>query len=121
MWIAYWAAAGSLTVLFLVAGVTKLLRSRSALKTAGMGYVDDFTDAQVKLIGAAEIAGAAGLVLPMLSGVAMGLSPVAGLSLAALMAGAIVTHARRGEPFLVPLVLAVGSVAVAVLGLLVIF
>lgn len=116
MLIAYWAAAGSLALLFLAAGGTKLVRSRTALAAAGMGYVDDFTDGQVKLIGAAEIVGAAGLILPMLFGIATVLSPVAGLALAVLMVGAVATHARREESYVVALVLAVLSAGVAVLG-----
>jgi hypothetical protein len=118
MLIAYWALAGSLAALFLAAGASKLLRPRAALAAAGLAYVEDFTAGQIKLIGAAEVIGAVGLILPMLLDVVPLLSPVAACALAALMVGGVVTHARRDEPFAFPLVLTVLSVAAAALGLL---
>jgi DoxX-like family len=51
----------------------------------------------VKGIGAVEIFGAAGLVLPALLNIATFLVPTAATGLALLMAGAAVTHARRNE------------------------
>lgn len=118
MWFAYWVVAGALAALFLAAGATKLVRSRPALAASGMRYVDDFTDGQVKLIGVAEMMGAVGLIVPMLTGIAAVLSPVAAAALTVLMAGAVATHTRRDETFMVPLVLAVASAGVAVLGIL---
>jgi hypothetical protein len=52
--VAYWVAASLLALVFLAAGATKLLRPRSALR-ANMAWVDDFSDAQVKGIGALEV------------------------------------------------------------------
>lgn len=118
MWIAYLALAGSLAALYLAAGLTKLARPRAALAAAGLHYVEDFTSAQIKLIGAAEVVGAVGLILPVLLGIAPLLSPVAACALAALMIGGVVTHARREESYAFPLVLAVLSAAAAALGLM---
>ena len=53
------------------------------------------------------------------TGIAPVLSPIAGLGLAALMIGAVITHVRRHESFLIPLVLGILSIAAATLGFLV--
>jgi len=118
MWIAFWALAGSLAALFLAAGLSKLARPRAALAAAGMGYVEDFTSAQIKLIGGAEVIGSVGLVVPMLLGIVPLLSPVAACALAVLMIGAVGTHVRRKEGYAFPLVLAALSGATAALGLM---
>lgn len=118
MWIAYWVITGSLAALFLAAGLSKLVRSKAALAGAGMGYVDDFTRAQIKLIGGAEVVGAAGMILPVLLGILPFLGPSAAFALALLMVGAAVTHARRSEAYVVPSVLAVLSAAAGGLGVI---
>ncbi|MFN8520308.1 MAG: DoxX family protein [Chloroflexota bacterium] len=93
---AYWIAAGLLALVFLAAGAAKLLRPRSALR-ANMAWVDDFSDAQVKGIGALEVAGAAGVILPPLLGILPLLAPLAAAGLAIIQVGAAATHLRRGE------------------------
>lgn len=95
--IALWALAAILAVAMLGAGVMKLARSRAQLREAGMAYVDDFSDGSVKAIGALEVLGAIGLVLPPLVGVAEWLTPLAATGLFLVMAGAVVVHVRRGE------------------------
>jgi len=95
--IALWALAAVLAVAMLGAGAMKLARSRDQLREAGMGYVDDFSPGAVKAIGAAEVLGAIGLVLPPLVGVAEWLAPLAATGLFLTMVGAVVVHVRRGE------------------------
>jgi hypothetical protein len=51
----------------------------------------------VKRIGAAEILGALGLILPAVLNIATVLVPAAASGLFLLMIGAAITHARRGE------------------------
>ncbi|MCU1442357.1 MAG: putative rane protein [Cryobacterium sp.] len=70
----------------------------------------------VKLIGLAEVLGAIGLILPVLTGIAPVLSPIAGIGLAAIMIGAAVVHVRRNEAPGLPIGLAVLVAAAAVLG-----
>lgn len=117
MSVAYWVAAGLLSLVFLGAGAAKLLRPRSALR-ANMAWVDDFSDAQVKGIGALEVAGAAGVILPPLLGVVPLLAPVAAIGLAIVQVGAAATHLRRGErPMIIGnAVLLVLALVVAILG-----
>ena len=120
MTVAYWIVAGITALLFLAAGGLKLARPREALAGSGMEWVNDFTSTQVKLIGVAEVLGAAGLVLPILLGIAEPLSVVAGVALAVLMVGAVLTHRRRGEDFGFQIGLVVLTSAAAVLAVLVI-
>ncbi|MGH8944670.1 MAG: DoxX family protein [Acidimicrobiia bacterium] len=47
--------------------------------------------------GAAEMLGGLGLILPGLTGVMPGLTPWAAVGLAAVMVGAMIFHASRGE------------------------
>jgi hypothetical protein len=85
-----------LAVAFLAAGSTKVIRPKSALRER-MGWVDDYSDTGVKLIGAVEILGALGLILPAFTGIATILTPLAAAGLAIVMIGAVITHLRRGE------------------------
>jgi len=92
-----WSVAGLLAVVFLGVGVLKLTRPRPALVAAGQGWAEDFSDGGVKAIGALEVLGALGLVVPALLDTATLLVPLAATGLALLMVGAAVTHARRRE------------------------
>lgn len=119
MLIAYWIVAGVTALAFLAAGALKALRSKEQLAASGMAWTEDFNGPVIKLIGVAEVLGALGLVLPMATGIAPVLSPVAAVCLAVLMVGAAVVHLRRHEPP-IPLALVALSAASAVLGFLVV-
>lgn len=111
-----WVLQILLALVFLGAGVMKLMRTRDQLRSSGMAYVEDFSDTTMKLIGAAEVLGALGLVLPAATGVAPILTPVAAAALAVVMVGAVVTHVRRKEypkDVVLPAALLVMSVIVA--------
>jgi uncharacterized membrane protein YphA (DoxX/SURF4 family) len=98
--IALWIIQVLLAATFLFSGVNKLARPRLAL--AGQTpYVEDFTDAQVKGIGALEVLAAIGLVVPPLVHIAVVLTPLAAVGVVLLMAGAAATHLRRREPQMV--------------------
>lgn len=113
--IAIWVVTGLLALAFLAAGGMKLARPKDALAASGLTWVEDFSPTAVKAIGAAEVLGALGLVLPAVTGIATWLVPVAATCLALLMLGAVVTHLRRKEgPGAVPsLVLALLAAFVA--------
>lgn len=112
--IALWIVAGLLALAFLGAGAMKLTRPKEALQSQGQGWVEDFSQAQVRGIGVLEVLGAVGLVLPPLVGVAPVLAPLAAAGLTLLMAGAVATHLRRGETPVPPLVLGLLAAFVAV-------
>jgi uncharacterized membrane protein YphA (DoxX/SURF4 family) len=118
MTIALWIINIVLALAFLTAGITKV--SRPKVKLAGvMGWVEDFQAPSVKLIGTAEIVGALGLTLPLFTGIAVVIAPIAAVCLAVLMVGAVVVHARRKESFASSLVLGAISVVSAVIGFIV--
>jgi uncharacterized membrane protein YphA (DoxX/SURF4 family) len=94
--ITLWIIQILLALVFLAAGLTHAGRPRLAL-AGRMAWVEDFTDVQVKGIGFLEVLAAIGLVVPPLLHVATFLTPLAGLGLVLLMAGAGATHLRRGE------------------------
>ena len=62
-----------------------------------MAWVEDFSQGTVRLIGALEVLGAIGVVLPALTGIVPWLTPLAALGLVLLMIGAALTHLRRTE------------------------
>ena len=113
--VALWIVAGLLTVAFLAAGSLKLVKSKEQLaEEMEWGWVEDFTQQQIRAIGALEVLGAIGLVLPPLLGVAEWLTPVAATGLVLTMAGAVSTHVKRGDE-------TVHIIPPAVLGLLALF
>ncbi|MEM6327047.1 MAG: DoxX family protein [Bacteroidota bacterium] len=93
--IALWIAQGLLAVAFLGAGSMKAFAFDTFAKQ--MDWASEWGRAKVGGIGASEIAGALGLVLPMLLGIATFLTPLAALCLAAVMVLAAMFHVRRGE------------------------
>jgi len=94
---ALWIVAGFLAVIYLVSGVGKLFipREKIAGVASAAGWVLDFSPSTLKAIGAIELAGAVGLILPALLGIAPVLVPLAALGLALVMAGAVVLRIRR--------------------------
>ncbi|MBV2363182.1 DoxX family protein [Streptomonospora nanhaiensis] len=97
--IALWTAAGLLAAAYLFSGAGKILlpKEKVAAYRHG-GWADDFRPGSLKAMGALEAAGALGLVLPALLGIAPVLVPLAAIGLMAVMAGAMAVHLRRGEP-----------------------
>ena len=96
--IALWIIAGLLAAVFLVAGVSKLFIPKAKLvKAPGGGWVADFSVGFVKALGAVEILGVVGLILPALLGIAPILVPLAAVGLALIMGGAAIVEFRRHE------------------------
>ncbi|HVA24742.1 MAG TPA: DoxX family protein [Chloroflexota bacterium] len=94
--LALWIVSGLLAAVFLVASSTKLFIPKEKLaKAPGGGWVADFGAGFVKFLGAIELLGAIGLILPALLGIAVVLTPLAAVGLAVIMAGAAVVAFRR--------------------------
>ncbi|BDZ55981.1 DoxX family protein [Agromyces marinus] len=119
MLIALWILNALLALAFLAAGAMKAIRPKEALAGAGMAWTEDFSSPSVKLIGAAEVVGAFGLILPLATGIAPILSPIAAAALTVVMIAAAVVHVRRGESAVPAIVLAGLSAVSTVLGLIV--
>jgi DoxX-like protein len=95
---ALWIVTGLLAVVFLVAAVSKLMLPNQKLAAApGGAWVEDFSPSTLKTIGALEILGVAGLILPAALDIAPVLVPLAAVGLALVMVGAIITRLRRHE------------------------
>jgi hypothetical protein len=96
--IALWIVAGLLAVLFLASGAVKLAQPKEKLAASPTGaFAEDFSAGTVKAIGAAEVLGAVGLILPAVLDTAPVLVPLAAVGLVLLMVGAVITHFRRHE------------------------
>ncbi|MGW1136516.1 DoxX family protein [Streptomyces zhihengii] len=92
-----WIVAGILAFLFAAVGLMKVVTPKSKLVDGNMPWAADFSDGAVKGIGAVEVLGAVGLVLPAVLDIAPVLVPVAATGLAITMALAAVVHIRRKE------------------------
>lgn len=116
-----WIVQGLLAVAFIGSGSMKLFKGHDALKAdPKMGWANDFSSGFVKFLGAAEMAGGLGLVLPGLSRFAQILTPLAGLGLVVIMLGAAATHFRRSEmPMAVPPLVLAALAAFVVYGRLI--
>jgi hypothetical protein len=100
--IAYWIVGALLAVFYLYSGGIKMLRSKDQLRPM-MGWIDTVPLALVRGIGVSEVLGAAGLILPPLTGIAVVLALLAAVGLALVQVGALVLHLRRGEVKLIGL------------------
>ena len=104
---ALWLVQGLLALAFLASGAMKLLSSHEALGTK-LAWVASVPSWLPPFIGALEVLGAMGLILPVALRVAPKLTPLAAALLAALMLAALGLHWTRGE-------LALGVPALALL------
>ncbi len=92
--VALWVVSALMAALYLFAGGSKLAGAEQAIVSfRNFGYVDAFR----LFIGACEVAGAVGLLIPRLASLAAG-----GLML--IMVGAAYSHMSVGETPLPPLV-----------------
>jgi uncharacterized membrane protein len=102
MRVAYWIVAGLLALFFLYAGGKKVAQSQDQLRPM-MGWVDQIPMPLVRVIGALEILGAIGLILPPLTGIASGLAVAAAVGFLLLQICATALHLSRGEARLIGL------------------
>ena len=110
-----WIVAGLAAAAFLMAGAMKLMQGKKVEEK--MAWAKHYSDAGIRGIGAAEVAGALGLILPAITGIATWLVPTAALGLVIVMIGAIVRHVRDGEPvpaYAAPTVLGILALFVAI-------
>jgi uncharacterized membrane protein YphA (DoxX/SURF4 family) len=106
-----WIVQGLLAAMFLLAGVPKLVMSAQQMAAPGPIQLPVLF---IRFIGVCEILGAIAMVLPGLTGVKPGLTPLAAGGLVIIMIGATVTNLVDGPaPFaIVTLVLGLLSAVV---------
>jgi uncharacterized membrane protein YphA (DoxX/SURF4 family) len=111
-----WIVQGLLAAIFIATGLTKLTQPRAKLAAGPMRWAADVTDAQFRAIGALEVLGAVGLILPAALGVVPILTAFAAMGLVLTMVGAIAIHRRYGETdrLAVPIVVLALALVVAV-------
>lgn len=95
-----WAAAVLLAALYLMAGIMKGTQPLDKL-TAQMKWPGQYPRL-TRFVGWAEVLGAIGLILPLLTGILAWLTPLAALCLVLVQILAIGFHLRRNEPQVLP-------------------
>ncbi|RKS06404.1 DoxX-like protein [Nocardiopsis sp. Huas11] len=97
--LALWIVAGLLAAAYFFGGAGKLIMPKEKIAAFGPSarWVEDWSAGGVKAIGALEVLGGLGLVLPAVFGIAPVLVPLAALGLALVMVGAAITRIRRRE------------------------
>ena len=105
-----WVVQGLLAVLFLLAGVPKLIMSPEQMAAPGPIQLPVLF---IRFIGVCEILGAIGMILPGLTGITPGLTPLGAAGLVVIMIGATVTNIVDGPaPF---------AILTAILGLMAVY
>lgn len=108
-----WVVQGLLAFAFLASGAMKLFTPLADLATK-MAWVPSAGEPLVRFIGASEVLGALGLVLPSLTRIQPGLTALAGAALALVMVLGAGTHLAFDEARLVPVNVVLGGLAVFV-------
>jgi hypothetical protein len=97
-----WIVAGLLAVVLLVSSAKLFVpKEKMAAMHAATRWVDDFSPAALKAIGALELLVAAGLILPAALDIAPVLVPLAATGAVLLLAGAVTMRLRRHEVYFV--------------------
>ena len=108
--LALWIVQGVLALLFVFAGVTKLVMPIEEM-TKQMPVQLPMPGVFLRFIGVAEIAGALGLILPGLLRIRPGLTPLAAVGLVIIMAGAVGLGLVMGDAAATLMPLLVGLLA----------
>ena len=97
--VALWIVAGLLAVAYVAGGGLKVIMRKEKIAASGPAakWVEDFRPGTIKTIGALEVLGGLGLVLPAVLGIVTELVPLAALGLAMIMVGAAITRISRRE------------------------
>ncbi|GAB3643358.1 DoxX family protein [Spirosoma arcticum] len=93
-----WVIQGLLALAFFYSGLMKSTRSEQTLVAMGMTGVEHLPLSLIRFIGISELAGATGLILPLLLNQLPVLTPLSALCLGLIMIPAAIIHYRRGEP-----------------------
>lgn len=92
-----WILQGFLALAFLYSGICKSLFARERLVSMGQTGVANFSYPAIRSIGAIEILGTIGIVLPWALAVLPVLTPLTAAGFAVIMLFAAPIHARRAE------------------------
>ena len=107
-----WIAQGLLAFMFLFAGGSKLAMSAAQMaeQSKAMGGIQAPV-AFVRFIGVCEVLGAIGMIVPWLTGIRPGLTPLAAGGLVIIMIGATVVNLTTTVPAIAILTVILGLLA----------
>ena len=108
--IGLWVVQGLLALAFAMGGLMKLTKPKDEIAEQ-MAWAKDFSQGTIRFIGAAELAGAIGIVTPWALGIAPILTPLAAIGLATIMFLAVPVHVRLKEMNLVAVNLVIAGLA----------
>ena len=103
-----WIVQGLLAAMFLLAGVPKLVMSAAQMTAPGPIQVPV---AFIRFIGVCEILGAIGMILPGITRIRPGLTPLGAGGLVIIMIGATVVNIVNGPAAVAILTVALGLMA----------
>jgi len=93
-----WTAQALLAITFFYSGCCKSIFSEQKLIAMGQTGVAGYSPSTIRFIGISEMLGAAGIILPWLTGICPVLTPVTAICFAILMLLAAPIHVRLKEP-----------------------
>jgi uncharacterized membrane protein YphA (DoxX/SURF4 family) len=108
-----WVLQGLLAVAFAGAGFMKLTQPIEKLGKQ-MTWVPRFSPPVVRFVGAVELLGAIGLILPWATGIAKVLTPLAAVGLAVTMVLAAVHHLQHKEAKQLPINIVLFAIAAVI-------
>ena len=108
--VSLWTAQLVLFAMFALAGVMKSTQPIATLSQT-ITWAAELPVALVRLIGVSELAGAIGILLPSLTRIKPGLTPLAALGLAVVMLLALGFHIMRGEMNMLGMPILLGALA----------
>lgn len=108
-----WVTQAIVALAMLASGVMKMVTPRDRL-IERMGWASDFSANQIRFFGIIEVLGGLGLVAPPALGILPILTPIAATGLLVVMAGAAVTHARRGEKAMIMAPVVLGALCAVI-------
>jgi hypothetical protein len=101
---ALWVFSIVIGLAFAFEGAMKLVVPKKRLALLGVSSVDDFSSDTVIFVGLTEISGGLAIILPAVLGTPSPLAATAGIAgLIVVILGAAVVHARRREPWMIVL------------------
>jgi uncharacterized membrane protein YphA (DoxX/SURF4 family) len=108
-----WIVQIVLAALFLGSGGAKLTQPEDKLAER-MTFIPLYPKHSVRFIGAAEVLGAIGLIVPAATKIAPVLTPIAATGLFVIMAGATATHLKLKENKVAPVTVVLALLALFV-------
>ncbi|KAB0685234.1 DoxX family protein [Burkholderia territorii] len=109
-----WAIQILLAALYAMSGVMNTFMAPAQLVSMGMSHAAVLPYALLRFLGIAELAGVIGLILPALSRIKPGLTPLAAIGFVVLQVLAMGYHITHGEFFMLPVNLVLLALAALV-------